>query len=76
MRKKKGRIIIYGDIFRNNAAAGEIFGNSAYDAEQDEYFIAFNTSDERNLVINKLCKNKISYREADLQPAWICLNIK
>ena len=71
MKLNKGRIIIYGDTFRNNAVARNIFAKSEYDDEQDEYFIVFNTMEDRNKIIGELCNNKIVYRlSSELDPVW------
>ena len=68
---KSGRIIIYGDTFRDNVIAREIFKKSKYDDEQDEYFIVFSSIDDRNHIISELCKNKINYRlSSELDPVW------
>jgi hypothetical protein len=71
-KKPKGKICISGDVFRSNT---NIFIENKhkveYDNEQDEYFIVFNSIEDRNKIIGELCLNKISYRESScLRPAW------
>ena len=56
MKRNKGRIIIYGDTFRNNGIAQEIFAKSKYDDEQDEYFIVFSSIDDKKHIISELYK--------------------
>ncbi|MHB1661414.1 MAG: hypothetical protein ACYCTD_04875 [bacterium] len=70
----KRKICIYGDVFRSNSAAQEIFKNSIYDAEQDEYYITFDFVEQKDYLVLQLCKNKISYRlSSELKPVWVGL---